>query len=72
MPLLEVLSVKGNFLKFLPSNLSKLHKLKKLSLDDNNLEQLDLDGDQLTSLTYLSAAGNKLRSSPPSLVKLVK
>lgn len=67
---LESLSVKSNFIKSLPANLSKLHQLKRLYLDDNVIETLNLDGGQLTSLTVLSVAGNKLSNLSPEVARL--
>lgn len=66
MPLLEALSLKDNYIRFVPKTLNKLHYLRRLSLDDNLIEELELDGNQMPSLTSLSLTGNKLSALSPT------
>lgn len=70
MTQLENLSVKANFIKFLPANLGKLNQLKRLYLDDNVIEFLNLDGTHLCSLKVLSVPGNKLQNLSPEFAGL--
>jgi Leucine-rich repeat (LRR) protein len=62
---LEILKLKRNFIKFIPPEIEKLHKLTYFDISENQLVAIAAEVRFLTSLKTLDLSNNQLHSLPP-------
>ncbi len=67
---LEILNLRCNYIRMLPSPIERLNKIKQLDLSANKLESLPDTIGNLSSLEVLNLFANKLSYIPNSIAKL--
>lgn len=69
-PTIPSLNLKGNALREVPSEISKMSSLTELLLDDNRITEIDANLCSIQSLTTLQLVNNKVGVLPTSMFKL--